>query len=247
MKVTRNDMHGFGDSITHLYQPICNIKRNTVAGYEALMRDSLQMQRSPGDIFLWAKKQGVRSVLDLTSVRTAVRTYMTGPQPVLPLFLNIYPSTLLEEDFMSWWRLHIPRSIPIVLELLENEAVKDWKELRRITGELRSEGVRLAIDDLGNGYSFFQQWIELYPDYIKLDRYYAQNLSTSRLKQKVIEGLLSIFSDKTEIILEGIETREDLAMAELLGIANVQGYLLGKPEPVEKLCRNNDAVTAAKR
>ncbi len=223
-----NNTYGMGASITHLYQPICNITNNTVIGYEALLRDAVR-QRSPVDIFLSAKAHGIRDILDLISIRKAAIRYMEFPQPLHPLFVNIYPSTMLEKNFLTQWEHHIPGQIPIILELLENEPIQDWAGLKEILEVLRGRGHRLAIDDLGNGYSFFQQWIELNPDYIKLDRYYADGLSKSLPKQRVIESLIALFSGSSELILEGIEAKEDLEMAAHLGISIAQGYYLGRP------------------
>ncbi len=234
MKVSWNEICSIGASITHLYQPICNITNNTVIGHEALLRDAVR-QRSPADIFLCAEAQGIRDILDLISVRNAVTRYMEQVQLLRPLFVNVYPATLLEADFISQWERNIPGTVPIVLELLENEPIQDWTGLKEIIAELSRRGVKLAIDDLGNGYSFFQQWIELHPDYIKVDRYYARKLSECIQKQRVIKSLLNLFSGSTELILEGIETKDDLDMARFLGITLAQGFLLGVPGSVNSL------------
>lgn len=219
---------GFRYSITHWFQPIYHLKHNNVVAYEALLRDASPSQIPPIDIFNEAKNHGCLNVLDLLSIKTAVETFGIRSAH---LFLNIFPSTLLEEGFVSWWDANIPPLKTIVLELLENEPVRDWDKLKAITAELRVRGVKIAVDDMGMGYSFFQQWIELYPDFIKLDRYFSKDLSVSSQKQKVVKSLTDLLSGTTEIIIEGVETKADLDAAELLGIPYAQGYLLGKPSP----------------
>lgn len=232
MQVIQTAEHGFKYSITHWFQPIYQLANNKILGYEALLRDASKMQISPIDIFKNAERCGYRNLLDMVSIKTAINAF--GDDNNL-LFLNIFPSTVLSRDFLSWWDIYVPKDTPIVLELLENESITKWEKLKTVTEELRARGVKIAIDDLGSGYSFLQQWIELEPDYIKLDRYFAEDLSTNTRKQKAVKGLTRLMSDHTEIIIEGIETVEDLGFAEILGISYAQGYLLGKPSPAENI------------
>lgn len=219
-------------SITHWYQPIYHLKDSHIVGYEALMRDASQYSISPVEIFREADKKGLQNALDRVSIKTALEAYKDDENP---LFLNIFPSTLIEKDFLSWWETYGGSGKNIVLELLENEPIKDWEELKNVTRQLQDRGVRIAVDDMGGGYSFFQQWIELCPDFIKLDRYFSENLSTSSRKQKTISSLVDLLSETTDIIIEGIEKKEDLDTAERLGINYAQGFLLGKPSPWEEL------------
>lgn len=232
MPASQTAKHGLKYSITHWFQPIYQLKNNNILGYEALLRDASKLQISPVDIFKNAEKCGYRNLLDMVSIKTAINTF-AGDSNLL--FLNIFPSTVLSRDFLSWWDIYIPKDMPVVLELLENEPIAKWKKLKTVTAELRARGVKIAIDDLGGGYSFLQQWIELEPDFIKLDRYFAENLSTNIRKQKAVRSLTDLLSDNTEIIIEGIETVEDLGFAEALGISYAQGYLLGRPSPVENI------------
>lgn len=231
MYTTLNTDHEFRYSITHWFQPIYCLKNNKVLGFEALLRDASHLQVSPVDLFKNAERYGHRNTLDFISMQSALETFKNESNL---LFLNVFPSTLLRKDFLSWWDIHVPSSNPIVLELLENEPIMDWEEITAVTKELKARGIKIAVDDMGGGYSFFQQWIELEPDFIKLDRYFANGLSTNLRKQKTVKSLIDLLSDTTEIIMEGIETEEDLNMAVNFGIPYAQGYLLGRPSPVEK-------------
>lgn len=218
----------FGYSITHWFQPIYHLKNNNIIGYEALLRDVSEPQISPVDIFREADKNGYLNILDRISIKTAVESFKENQHQ---LFLNVFSSTLLDEGFLSWWDSNVSYPGAIVLELLESEPVCNWEALKKVTKELQSKGVKIAVDDMGAGYSFFQQWIELTPDFIKLDRYFADNLSVSTQKQETVKSLVGLLSDSTKIIIEGIETEEDMNTAGSLGIPYAQGYLLGKPCP----------------
>lgn len=229
MQLTQKIENKFIQSITHLFQPIYQLKDFYVFGYEALLRDTSLLDSTPAELFKEADKTGHRNNLDLISMKKALNKFKCQPST---LFLNVFPSTLLEKEFLSWWDLHVSSDMDIVLELLESEPICEWDEIKVITKELRSRNVKIAIDDMGQGYSFLQQWVELDPDFVKLDRYYAQNLSVNIRKQKIVENLVDLFSDSTEIIIEGIETEQDLDIAEHLGISYAQGYLLGRPSPI---------------
>lgn len=101
---------------------------------------------------------------------------------------------------------------------------------------LKDKGYAIAIDDFGKGESSLQTVIELEPDFVKLDRYYAVKLSASIKKQNEIQMLLKLCQQKNmKLILEGIEEPTDLAMAKLLGVHLGQGYLLGEPLPISEI------------
>jgi len=219
-------------SITHWFQPIYHLKDSHIIGYEALMRDASQYSVSPVEIFRAADKKGLQNVLDRISIKTALEAYKDDENP---LFLNIFPSTLMEKGFLAWWDTYGGERKNVVLELLENEPIRDWEELKSVTRQLQDRGVRIAVDDMGGGYSFFQQWIELCPDFIKLDRYFSENLSMSSRKQKTVSSLVDLLSETTDIIIEGIEKEEDLDIAKSLGIDYAQGFLLGRPSPLKEL------------
>lgn len=215
-------------SITHWFQPIYQLKNRDILGYEALLRDASHRNASPEELFEIANRNGHQSALDLISIKSAIENYSDSLEP---LFVNVFPSTLLADDFISWWDMNVLDETPVIIELLETEPVKDWNEIKSVTQELQSRGVKVAVDDMCEGYSFLQQWIELNPDYIKLDRYFARNLAQDKRKQKAVRCLVNLFSDTTKVIIEGIEREEDLHVAESLGIIYAQGYLLGKPSP----------------
>ena len=177
----------FSSFITHWFQPIYELGNNNILGYEALLRNASQLKVSPTDIFKEAEKKGCENILDLLSIKTAIESFECESKL---LFLNIFPSTLLQKNFLSWWDINVPSSMTAVLELLESESIRNWKALRKITSELQTRGVKIAVDDMGRGYSFYQQWIELDPDFIKLDRYFAENISENSRKQKAEMSLV---------------------------------------------------------
>lgn len=218
-------------NLVHWYQPIRQLDTDNIIGFEALIRNRPQYNLSPLDIFKQAEQEGCRNTLDCQLILNA----MASKAKIRPLtlFLNVFPSTLLEKWFLPWWDKHLSNVASLVLEILESEEVVDWSSMRSVIYELRDRGVSIALDDIGAGYSFLRRWVEFQPEYIKLDRYYASGLVQNSSKRRVIESLTKRFHGSTQVILEGIEKVEDLDTAKQLGINYAQGYLLGRPSPLE--------------
>lgn len=88
----------------------------------------------------------------------------------------------------------------------------------------------IAIDDLGTGHSRLQSLIELNPDFVKLDRYFAKDLVILAKKQYIIEFLLQLCEKcNSQLIIEGIEDQQSLICLKNMGIKYAQGFFLGKP------------------
>lgn len=219
-------------NIAHWYQPIYQLNTGEIHGYEALLRNNSLNRLSPLDIFKQVAQEGKKAYLDSYLLFQAVNSMSYVCDHTL--FLNVFPSTLLEKWFLPWWNEHIATPAHLVIEISESEPVNDWTTLKSVINQLRMRGAKIAVDDMGSGYSFFQHWVELNPDYIKLDCYYAAGLAENSLKQRIIEHFTKLFDDNSIIILEGIETEKDLNTAKQLGISYAQGYLLGRPTPLEE-------------
>ena len=226
--------------LTHWYQPIYNLNNKKVIGFEALVRNKEAADIAPLYIFEKARLEGYLNTLDSHLVLHAVNSFKYHSDTAL--FLNVFPSTLLEKWFLPWWDKHIGVNPQIVLEITESEPITDWKAFKEIITELKQRKTKIALDDMGSGYSFFKNWIELNPNYIKLDRYYSIDLAKNALKQKLLASLIKLFGSATVTILEGIETANDLEAAKQLGIPCAQGYLLGRPAPLDNLGGINNFV-----
>lgn len=228
------------DSYFHFYQPIVNIEHNKIIGYEGLMRSA--NHSNPEQIFLQAKKEKRLVELDSRSIQKAAKAYQKAGYSLQDgrLFLNVFPTTLLDSNFLIFTKeimLDDPKHCQhIVFEISELEDIHDQTRLIERIKELKELGFKFAIDDVGKGYSDFQTIIEMEPDYLKVDRYFSQQLSQFPKKQSFIQ-LVNEYSQRNgcELILEGLETVEDLEVARQLGVKYAQGYLLGRPEPLVQI------------
>lgn len=218
----------------HYFQPIFHLNDWRKIGYEVLLRS--EVYPNPEYTFQKAKREKQLYELDSRSIHKAISTYhLAGiSKKYGNLFLNVFPSTILNPKFPSFLKEIITKyninSQHLVLEISESEIIEDFDVFKKQISELRKLGVLIAIDDIGSGYSNFKNIIELEPDYLKLDRYFTKNLHLSNQKQTLITFFLSYCEQyKSQLILEGVENETEIAIAKALGIHIAQGYILGRP------------------
>jgi EAL domain-containing protein (putative c-di-GMP-specific phosphodiesterase class I) len=218
----------------HYFQPIYHLSNWTKLGYEVLLRSNLYS--NPEYTFLEAKKEKQLYELDSRSIHKAILTYHKAGLRKKDgnLFLNILPSTILNQNFSSFLNKIIADnylvSQQIVLEISESELIDDLEDFKIRISELKKQGILIAIDDIGKGYASFKNIVELEPDFLKLDRYFAKDLHLSTQKQTLISLFISYCEQyKTQLILEGVESEEEVAIAKALGVPFAQGYIIGRP------------------
>ncbi len=224
------------ENIYHHYQPLWDFKGWTIYGYEAFIRSDIF---NPEELFTVAKRENRLYELDILSIKKAVEKF-TGLGH-FTLFVNIYPSTIVHKDFRSFFTslldVHPSMIQRLVIELNETIVEQElWEsyELKERISWLRELGVFIALDDVGNGATTLQKIIDYKPDFIKLDRFFAKKLADSLEKQHMLSFFVSYSNRfKSHLILEGIETTGDLTVAKELKVQMGQGYLLGRPNPIE--------------
>jgi EAL domain-containing protein (putative c-di-GMP-specific phosphodiesterase class I) len=122
----------------------------------------------------------------------------------------------------------------IILEITEHAAVADYAALNAVLKRYRANGLRLAADDAGAGYSCFRHVLDMRPNVIKLDMSLTRDIDKDPARA-ALASALTIFgrSIEAEIVAEGVETLAELNVMREIGVTKVQGYLLGKPQPLE--------------
>lgn len=226
-----------GSDFYHVVQPIINLSKDQVHGYEVLLRS--ERLQSPESLFNYAKDQNKLFDLDMKAIYKAFTTFKTEKTHLenVYLFINIFPSTLMDPAFnLNLQRIKSALKIQpnlIVFEINEAEKVKNFTALKEAILDLKEQGFLIALDDIGKGESTLPAILELEPDVAKIDRYFAKDLTNSPKKQKVIKLMLELFGDDTTVIVEGFECEADLLSAKELGVPLGQGFFLGRPNPLE--------------
>lgn len=222
--------------LTMVFQPIGECADGRVFGYEALMRGPAGTDLvSPERLLAVARYAGMSLTLETVACEEAVRQFAAlglGGQ----LFINMSAPTLAafaQANGGSLVKMALRQGISperLFLELTEHERVADVAAFAAQMEAMRSHGMKLAIDDFGDGRSSLRLWAELKPEVVKMDAYFASELRDSHRKLAILRHTqqLAELLD-TPLVIEGIETPEDLRLVRDLGCRFAQGYLLGRP------------------
>jgi EAL domain-containing protein (putative c-di-GMP-specific phosphodiesterase class I) len=217
-----------------LFQPIVDLQRGVVAGYETLARfsepDGRPSRASPDRWFAAAGVQGVGARLEGMVVRRCLDLLPTVP-PNCFLTVNVSPHLLTEPELADAL-LAVPDLAPLVIELTEHQGVTDLAPLIELRERLRSRGALLAVDDAGSGYSGLQQIAAIRPQMVKLDRAIVTGVDGDEVKLALTE-LLGEFAGRIDawLLAEGIEAWGEVEALLRLGVPLGQGWLFGRPGP----------------
>ncbi|SER68547.1 bifunctional diguanylate cyclase/phosphodiesterase [Pseudomonas sp. NFPP19] len=219
-----------------LFQPIISLSERRILGYEALSRGpSNSPLHSPVALFAVARQAGRLSELEIASRQSACKRFSEQQLPG-KLFLNVSPESLLEAAHQPGRTLQLLEDfgIPpsqVVIELTEQTPIDDFQLLQNALHHYRDMGFSIALDDLGAGYSSLRLWSELRPDYVKIDRHFIDGIHQDALKREFVGSILQIAkASRAQVIAEGIELTEELAVLTEMGVDLVQGYLLCRPQ-----------------
>jgi len=232
------------ESLTSHFQPIIDMRSNSIFGYETLVRgvkeDGTLMY--PDELFTKSKRNDLNFKLDRLCRESALKTAATK-KVHQKVFINFLPTSIYDPEFClssteKWAKQLEFDPSQIIFEVVETELVKDQKHLKSILEFYRSKGYKIALDDVGEGYSSLNMLIELKPDIIKIDRNIIDGIDKNKLKQSVYKALFNIAREHgIEILAEGIETAYELETIKSIGVDYVQGYYFAKPtaEPIRKI------------
>ena len=228
-------------AISSLFQPIVSSLEQRVIGYEALSRGpSNSPLHSPLTLFAAARYHGMLTELEMLCRSHAIDRFCALRLPG-KLFLNVSPESLLEQQHYSGGTLAMLEAkglTPdrVVIELTEQAPIEDLNLLQTALHHYRDMGFSIALDDLGAGYSSLRLWPELHPEYVKIDRHFVDGIHQDPIKREFVVSILQMANaSRAQVIAEGIEQPEELAVLEEIGIDWVQGYWLGRPASVPEI------------
>lgn len=209
------------------YQPIVRSEDGALYGYEALVRGAEPGLHLPGALFAAAERLGRVGELGRCIREEVARTAAAVAEPAV-VFVNLHASDLRDDSLLdgSLTRL-APR---VVLEITERAPLHGIADLHERIDALRAAGFRIAVDDLGAGYSGLASFAVLQPDVVKLDLSIVQDLDRVPLKRKLVASISGMCRELgVTVVAEGIERREEQEAAAGLGCELLQGYLFGRP------------------
>ncbi len=225
--------------VVSYFQPIIDNRTKQIVKYESLVRliDEDGKVLSPFFFLDISKKSNY--YLDITNV-------------VLEHSLNILKNSSFEVS-INLSALDIEHSIMretiiklvkeckenskrLIFELLEDEAIKDFKIVSEFISEIKRYGVKIAIDDFGTGYSNYERLLQYQPDILKIDGSLIKNIETSSYSSSVVKSIVTFAKEQNlQTVAEFIENENIYKIVKELGVDFSQGYYFGKPEPMENI------------
>jgi EAL domain-containing protein (putative c-di-GMP-specific phosphodiesterase class I) len=207
------------------FQPIVDALRVPV-GLEVLARPKHARMPSPDLLFAAARALGLSGDVDL-AVRDGVARALARRPTDLTIFLNVTPTTLLDE---RWYRSDplLAHASRVVLELTETAPLPD--DIESAATRVRRLGYRLALDDVGAGYASLAAFVRIAPEVVKIDRALIADLPDRPVQQRIVSMLARLTHESwAQVIAEGIETEAEAEAALRVGCDLLQGFHLGRP------------------
>jgi EAL domain-containing protein (putative c-di-GMP-specific phosphodiesterase class I) len=212
-------------------QPIVDLASGDRVGAEALSRFPAEWGKAPDVCFEEAHSIGQGHVLELLALeRAAEHLDRVGGY----VAMNVSPATLLTPECGELLgRLPLQR---VLLELSEHDQVEDYDALDAALAPHRANGLRLAIDDVGAGFSSLRHIVVTSPDVIKIDRSIVTGLNSDPVLSKLVQSLVEFgHGCRVRVVAEGVETVDEAAALRSLGVDYGQGWHFGRPGPPDAL------------
>ena len=234
------------------YQPQARIS-GEVTGFEALMRwkHPTRGMVSPGVFIPLAEDSGLIMPMGEWILREACRQAASWPRP-LHVAVNLSPvqfqhgdlptlvHSILLETGLSPQRLE--------LEITESVLIGDFSRALSILCRLKTLGVKIAMDDFGTGYSSLS-YLQSFPfDKIKIDRSFISQLDKNPQSSAIVRAVIGLARGLSlPVSAEGVETEGQLSFLAREACDEIQGYLIGRPQPIETYSEITGELTAAPR
>ena len=216
-----------GEGIRFLYQPIVDLGRFEIAGYEALARFDLGPRFGPGAWFAAAKRWGVAADLEATTLRHALSIRDDLPQGVF-MTVNVEPESLSSSKVLDVFA-ELGSLKGIAVEITAHRPVDDPSAVASAFENFRAAGALISMDQPGCGYAVLPQLLEIRPDILKLDRALTEDIDSDDAKASLVQLAAAFASQIDAKLLAGIETIEEGRKCAALGIALAQGFIMGHP------------------
>ncbi|MYL36384.1 GGDEF domain-containing phosphodiesterase [Halobacillus litoralis] len=222
------------------YQPQYHIQAKTIKGVETLLRwNHPQLGQVPPSKFIdLAEEQGLMYEILLWMIKEVCHKF--SKEKELIISINLSYNQLLEKSFILDVENIINNSQMdpqnICFELTESINIYKRSEVRKILHYLTQQKYNISIDDFGNGYFSFLDFIDLPINTVKFDRVFSSIIASNSKLREIAPDLINIaHKAELEVVVEGIESIEEYRLWEKFQGDFAQGYYISKPLPYESL------------
>lgn len=216
-----------GEGLSMAVQPIVDVRTRSIHAYEALARFAGSTE-GPLHLLSMAAMLGQRDALERACLRAALELFGRRPAGT-SLSVNLSAPVLL--DPLTLQMLDEQRDLQgLIIEITEETLVQSDTHLQSAIAPLRGRGARLAVDDMGAGYSGLRQITTVHPSYLKLDRSLISGIDHDRDRAALVGALVGYSNQVGSLLVaEGIEHSAELRTLGELGVPLAQGFYTGRP------------------
>ncbi|WP_083967848.1 EAL domain-containing protein [Buttiauxella brennerae] len=225
------------------FQPQLRLSDKKIVALEVLIRHQSDSGKITPPTFLkYYERTGLMPEVDFWVMENAldyVRENMSETES-MTLSINISPQTLVDYRLLHIVNTVLAKPLPagwnLEFEITESQKVQEPVRVAEVMGKLRSLGIKIALDDFGSGYSTLH-YLTRYPlDKIKLDRSMVLGLSKPDGFNFLLQAVKLCMVIQCEILIEGVETEQELELVQKAGIELCQGFLFYRPLPGTTAC-----------
>ena len=220
-----------GFNFTFAFQPIVDISKREIFGYEALVRgvnqeSAWRILSQVNDQNRYAFDQACR----VKAIELASQLKLDRMLSINFLPNAVYePAHCIKSTLQAAKRFNFPTE-RIMFEITESEQVADVKHLTKIFEYYQAQGFTTALDDFGAGHAGLNTLASFVPQIMKIDMELVRDIDISPVKQSIIKGLMLICNElNITVLAEGLERIEEVEYFQSLGVKLMQGYYFAKP------------------
>lgn len=225
------------------YQPKVHVRQQRVCSIEALLRwrHPVHGLISPAEFIPVAEESRIIAPLTLWTIRRVIadqhRLGEAGHDQ--RIFINISGILLGDEDFVRQaCALVIDSGAKVGFEITETSVIRDPESAIANLQTFVDIGIALAIDDYGAGLSSLSYLKQLPACELKIDKLFITQLTSSNRDPLIVRSTIDLaHALEMEVVAEGVETPDVLALLTVMGCDMVQGYLISRPIGFDALCR----------
>lgn len=228
-----------GAGLELYYQPIVGISSGAVEGFEALVRwrHPARGLVMPGDFIPIAETSGLIIELGEWVLAKACEEAACW-NPPLRLSVNVSPIQFASGELVTMVKRVLDKTAfdpaRLDLEITEGVLIQDPETALTMLNRIRALSVKTVLDDFGVDYSSLSYFRQFPFDKVKIDRTFIADMLENRGARSIVEAVISLARGlDLEVVAEGVESFEQLAALTKLGCTHAQGYLLGRPMPIE--------------
>ncbi len=226
-------------NVTTFFQPIIDNKTNQTVKYESLIRiiDKDKTVLTPAN-FLDIAKRG-KYYYQLTKIvlqKSFQMAIQLNKEISINLSIRDIESTLIRKIIYDLLKKYKSVTNKITFELLEDEEIKDIETISYFITQVKKQGVKIALDDFGKGFSNFERLLHYKPDILKIDGLLIKDIDSNSYSRSIVKMIVNFAKEQgISTVAEFVENKSIYNCVKDLGVDFSQGYYFGKPAFIKNI------------